>query len=102
MARRKIAYRKRRQNRFSMFLVSIVVVMILVAVWVRSMELQRKLDTYTVKQEQLEEKISDEEQRQQEIQEFRKYTQTKKYAEEVAKEKLGLVYEDEIIFKQEE
>ncbi len=102
MARRKIAYRKRRQNRFSMFLVSIVVVMILVAVWVRSMELQRKLDTYTVKQEQLEEKIADEEQRQQEIQEFRKYTQTKKYAEEVAKEKLGLVYEDEIIFKQEE
>lgn len=102
MARRKIAYRKRRQNRFSMFLVSIVVVMILVAVWVRSMELQRKLDTYTVKQEQLEEKIADEEQRQQEIQEFRKYTQTKKYAEEVAKEKLGLVYEDEIIFRQEE
>lgn len=102
MARRKIAYRKRRQNRFSMFLVSIVVVMILVAVWVRSMELQRKLDTYTVKQEQLEEKIADEEQRQQEIQEFRKYTQTKKYAEEVAKEKLGLVYENEIIFKQEE
>ena len=102
MARRKIAYRKRRQNRFSMFLVSIVVVMILVAVWVRSMELQRKLDTYTVKQEKLEEKISDEEQRQQEIHEFRKYTQTKRYAEEVAKEKLGLVYEDEIIFKQEE
>ena len=102
MARRKIAYRKRRQNRFSMFLVSIVVVMILVAVWVRSMELQRKLDTYTAKQEQLEEKIADEEQRQQEIEEFRKYTQTKKYAEEVAKEKLGLVYEDEILFKQEE
>lgn len=102
MARRKIAYRKRRQNRFSMFLVSIVVVMILVAVWVRSMELQRKLDTYTVKQVQLEEKIADEEQRHQEIQEFRKYTQTKRYAEEVAKEKLGLVYEDEIIFKQEE
>ncbi len=102
MARRKIAYRKRRQNRFSMFLVSIVVLMILVAVWVRSMELQRKLDTYTAKQEQLEEQIADEEERQQEIEEFSKYTQTKKYAEDVAKEKLGLVYEDEILFKQEE
>ncbi len=102
MARRKIAYRKRRQNRFSMLLVSMVVVMILIAVWVRSMELQRKLDTYTAKQEQLEEQIKKEEDRQQEIEEFRKYTQTKKYAEEVAKEKLGLVYEDEILFKQEE
>ena len=30
-----------------------------------------------------------------------KYTKTKKYAEEVAKEKLGLVKEDEIIFKEE-
>ena len=102
MARRKIAYRKRRQNRFSMFLVSIVVVMILVAVWVRSMELQRKLDTYTAKQVKLEDQIADEEDRKEEIEQFRKYTQTKKYAEEVAKEKLGLVYEDEIIFKQEE
>ena len=57
MARRKVAYRKQRQNRFSMFLVSIVVLLVLVAVSVRSMELQ---------------------------------------------EKLGLVYEDEILFKQED
>jgi cell division protein DivIC len=28
------------------------------------------------------------------------YTKTKKYAEEVAKDKLGLVYEDEIIFQE--
>ncbi len=102
MARKKIAYRKRRQNRFSMFLVSIVVVMILVAVWVRSMEMQRKLDSYEAKEAQLQEQIADEEDRSQEIEEYRKYTQTKKYAEEVAKEKLGLVYEDEILFKQEE
>lgn len=102
MARRKVAYRKRRQNRFSMFMVGLVVVMIMVAVWVRSMELQRKLETYTAKQEQLQEQIADEEDRKEEIEEFRKYTQTKKYAEEVAKEKLGLVYEDEIIFKQAE
>ena len=31
--------------------------------------------------------------------EFEAYTQTKKYVEEVAKERLGLVYEDEILFK---
>lgn len=102
MARRKIAYRKRRQNRFSMFLVSIVVVMVLVAVWVRSMEMQRKLDSYEAKEAQLQEQIADEEGRSQEIEEYRKYTQTKKYAEEVAKEKLGLVYDDEILFRQEE
>lgn len=102
MARRKAAYRKRHQNRFSMFLVSVVVLLILIAVSVRSVELQEKLDTYTARQEQLEKQIEAEEQRAEEIEEYRKYTQTKKYAEEVAKDKLGLVYEDEILFKQED
>lgn len=37
--------------------------------------------------------------RTQEIEEYRKYTQTKKYVEEVAKDKLGLVKEGEIIYK---
>ena len=36
------------------------------------------------------------------IEEYRKYTQTQKYVEEVAKEKLGLVNENEIIFKSED
>lgn len=35
---------------------------------------------------------------QSEIEEYKAYVQTKKYIEEVAREKLGLVYEDEIIF----
>ena len=52
--------------------------------------------------QQLNEQIAEEEQRSEEIEEYRKYTQTKKYAEDVAKEKLGLVYEGEIIFKEEE
>ena len=36
-----------------------------------------------------------------ELEEYEKYTQTQKYVEDVAKEKLGLVYEDEIVFKEE-
>ena len=35
------------------------------------------------------------------IQEYGKEVQTKGYIENVAREKLGLVYEDEILFKQE-
>ena len=102
MARRKVAYRKRRQNKFSMFLVSVVVLMILVTVTVRSVQLREKLDSYAVKEEQLDKQIAEEQKRTDEIEEYRKYTQTKKFAEEVAKDKLGLVYEDEILFKQED
>ena len=52
-----------------------------------------------MREEALEEAIASEERRAEEIEELEAYTKTKKYVEDVAKEKLGLVYEDEIIFK---
>lgn len=100
MARRKIAYRKRHQNRFSMFLVSLVVVMILIVVAVKSVELRQKIGVITAKEQQYHEQIAAEEDRTVQIEEYRKYTQTKGFMEEVAKDKLGLVYEGEIVFKE--
>lgn len=104
MAKKRSAYRKRQrpQNRLSMVLVSVVVLLLLAAVSVASMELQDRLDVYTVKKEQLAGQIATEEEKKQEIEEYRKYTQTKKFVEEFAKEKLGLVFADEILFKEEE
>ncbi|MDD2972374.1 MAG: septum formation initiator family protein [Lachnospiraceae bacterium] len=99
---RKIAIRKKRQNRLGMFLVLTVVIMLMVVVTIKSVELRNKQETYVARQEQLEKQISEEEQRTEEIKEFGKYTKTKKYAEEVAKDKLGLVKDDEIVFKYEE
>ena len=101
MAKRKVAYRKRRQNRFSMFLVTLVVLMILVVVSVKSSDLRKQQQFYCAKEQQLEKEIAKEDARTEEIEEYRRYTQTKKYVEEVAKDKLGLVYEDEILFKEE-
>ena len=36
-----------------------------------------------------------------EIEEYKQYTKSREYIEEVAREKLGLVYEGEVIFKEE-
>lgn len=101
MAKRRIAYRKRNQNRFSMFLVSLVILMIMAAVAVKSMELQKKIDAKAAEVAQLEAQIAEEKQRQQRIEEFGKEVQTKGYIENVAREKLGLVYEGEILFKED-
>ncbi len=98
---RKAAYRKRRQNRFGMFLVSIAVVMLLVVVTFSGFKLQQKLEVYQQKELALQEQIEAEEERAKKIEEYEKYTQTKKYIEEVARDKLGLVYEGEILFKDE-
>ena len=100
MARRKAAYRKRHQNRFSMFLVTLVVLMIMVVVAVRSVELQQKIAGYDTQIASLG-AIEAEQARAEQIEEFGKYTQTKAYVEEVAKDKLGLVYEGEILFQED-
>ncbi len=103
MARRnRVAYRKRAQNRFSMFLVTLVVLLILVLVQMGSMELQRKIDVKAAEEASLKTQIEAEQKREQEIANFGKEVQTKGYIEDVAREKLGLVYEDEILFKQKD
>ena len=89
------------QNRFSMFLVTLVIVLLVVVVGIRGMELNDKLDSLKAEAAQIDAQVEAEQQRTLEIEEYNRYTQTKQYYEEVAKEDLGLVYEDEIIFKEE-
>ncbi len=102
MTRRRVAYRKRHQNRFSMFLVTLVVVMVMTVVAVRSVGLQQKIDVKRQELELLEAQIEEEHLRTLEIEEFAKEVQTKGYIENIAREKLGLVYEGEILFKQDD
>lgn len=84
-----------------MLLAVTVVLMMLIVVAVKSVELKQQRAAYMAREEVLMQDIAEEEARSEEIAEYEKYTQTKKYVEEVAKEKLGLVYDGEIIFKDE-
>lgn len=99
--KRRTVYRKRRQNKFSMFLVTLVVVMILVVVAVKRVEIEAKMKVNQAKIEQLNGQIASEEARAEEIKQYEKYTQTKGFVEEIAHDKLGLVYEGEIIFRKD-
>ena len=102
MVKRKVVFRKKRQNRLGMFLVLMVVLMLLVVVSLKSAELRQKQETDAARERVLQEQIDAEKARTEEIEEYRKYTQTKKYVEEGAKDKLGLVNEGEIIYKPDE
>ena len=102
MARRKIRVRKKKQNSLAMLLVMMVVLVMLVVVAVNNHNLRNKLAEYREREEVLTEQLEAEKERTKEIEEFKKYTETKKYIEEVAREKLGLVYEDEIIIQTED
>lgn len=99
---RRAAYQKKNQNRFGMFLATAVILMMVISVAVKSIELKQTIYENNSKVESLRGQIAEEEKKTEEIMDYEKYTQTKKYIEDIAKDKLGLVYEGEIIFKSED
>ena len=102
MAKRRFRVRKKRQNRIGMTLVLTVLLLMMLVVSYNTRQMKEKLAVYQQKERSLTEQLEAEKERSEEIEEFKKYTGTKKYIEETAREKLGLVYEDEILIKTEE
>ena len=80
----------------------LIVLFVFGASTVAGIRLKQKNLTYQQREEVLQQSIDKEEARSQEVDDLEAYTKTKKYVEDGAKDKLGLVYEDEIIFKPEE
>lgn len=94
--------KKKKQSAFNLagyIAIFAVVITIAVVTWVRGMSLQGQLDAYDAREEQLNAMIAQEENRTTLLEERKKYMQTKQYIEDVAREKVGLVYPDEIMFK---
>lgn len=100
MTKTRRALKRRKYLEFR--LVTLTVLCLLVVASFGKIKLQHKNETYRQKEEQLMAQIEEEKERTDEIEELKKYVQTKKYVEDVAKERLGLVYEDEILFKASE
>ena len=59
-----------------------------------------KFQTNEIRKAQLEEEITTEEARTKDIEDMQEYMQSDEYAEKIAKEKIGLVKDNEIIFKE--
>lgn len=89
----------KRRKRLELKLITLTVLCLLVVASFGKMKLLNKNEAYQQREEQLLAEIAAEEQRTEEIEDLKKYVQTKKYVEDVAKERLGLVYENEILFK---
>ena len=86
-------------NRNGMILISIVVVILFAALAFQCARLLKKNSAYAQQIESLEQAITEENGRTERIEEFRSYTSTDAYVEKAAREKFGLVYPDEILFK---
>lgn len=89
------------QNRIAKFLIGAIVMMLVIVVSIKSYELYQKKAGYEQLKQELAQQIEYEQNRSEEISEYETYTQTKAYVEEVARDRLGLVYEGEILFRDE-
>lgn len=94
------AKRTNRENKVAMIGISIVVCMLLVILLIEGSSLQIKYQANEAKQAQLNEQLAAEQARTEEIEELQKYMQSDEYAEKIAKEKIGLVKDNEILFKE--
>lgn len=91
-----------RHHKRSVVAISGVIALMSVMVLFGGMKLQARNRAYKVQEAELQAQLDDEKARSEEIDELKEYIGTDAYIEEVAKEKLGLVHENEILFKPEQ
>lgn len=90
---------KRRLKEKGSNIIVFVVAVFCIVVGIYSINLKKQSEELEEKKTNLEEQLASEEQRTKDLEELEKYMQTKKYMEEVARERLGLVYPDEILIQ---
>lgn len=100
-SKRKKTKKRIANNYLGMAVISIVVLLLLGVLAVQSQSLKNKLAYYDAQAAELEQQISDEQERTEEIDKRREYMQTDEYAAEVARDRLGLVKENETVFEEE-
>ena len=95
--KKKVGY-----NSLGMIAIALVVLVLLGVLMLESNDLKERLTGYDAKAATLQQQIEDEQTRTEEIDKLKKYMETDEYAEEVAREKLGLVKDNETVFKKQQ
>lgn len=91
----------RRKNKNGTGIIVFVVLCIFGIVAFGKFKLEDRKDDLDIKIKNLESQIAVEEERATDIRKLEAYVQTKRYIEDIAREQLGLVYDYEIIFKED-
>ena len=87
------------KHKRSIVAITTVIILLCGMVIVHGMALKKSNDAYKGQEEELQTQIDAEKERSEEINKLKKYVGTDEYIEEVAREKLGLVKENEILFR---
>ncbi len=92
---------KKRRAGTGKALITLMVIVLAVILTFQIVRLNNKNQAYQEQEELLSAQLDEEEQRAEDLKEQEAYIGTDAYVEEVARTKLGMVYPDEILFKEE-
>lgn len=91
--------KKEKKHRKSMRIIALVLVTACLGLGVKTWQVHQQIDEYAVVQEEVNEQISEAQKLQEDIRERLEYQKSAAFIEDIAREKLGLIFENEIIFK---
>lgn len=100
MAKHKIkSVPKKRISRFTVFGVIVLCVVLCGTLTYKKTKLNEQKEEYLRQIAELKQEKKEVDARKEELKDFEKYVNSDEYIEEVARDRLGLVYKDEIIFE---
>lgn len=94
--------RKKKENRMGKICVSGIVLMFLIVMSVQIVKLYKENQVQSARIDELEAQYEEATEEQKQLADYEQHIQSKEYIEEVAKSKLGLVYSNEIVFKEQD
>ena len=93
--------RRKKENRAGKLCISMILIAFIAVMTVQIVKTHAKAQEYIEKQAQYEAELEAEQDRQLMLEQYEKDMQSRASKENIARSKLGLVYENEIVFKEQ-
>lgn len=97
-----MARKNKTSNKFNSICIIVILLVFSGTMMFKMVETNQKNYDYKSEEERLKAEISEQEAKKEQLAELEEEMKTLKYVEKVAREKLGLMYPDEIIFRQDD
>ena len=91
--------KRRHRNSRSVFFITVIVICIAIGMGALKISLKAQEASYVRKEQQLQEQIDSEKARAAELDELEAYMASDRYIEDVAREKLGMAYPNDLLLK---
>lgn len=101
IAERKKKVEKQKKNITGMVMISIIVFAIIFILLYQKKNVDNRIVSYSAKYETLQQALNEEEKHKKELDKKSEYYKSDEYIAEVAREKLGLLKDNEILFSEE-